>query len=155
MITEFEPLEESEVDLLLRAPLLVSILIAGADGKIDKSEVKEAIDLSRSKQKRARKDLIDYYREVGTDFEDKLKILISHLPTDVEKRSVEIEKELKGLNKILPKLDRTFAGELYVSLKDIAKKVAEASGGILGYMSIGYEESKFLDLKMVKDPAKY
>lgn len=154
MITEFNNLNEEEVELLLKAPILVSILIAGADGKIDKSEIKEAVELSKAKQKRARRDLIDYYVEVGTDFEDKIKVLINQFPSDASERNNSIEKELKGLNTILPKLDIHFSKELYASLKDIAKKIAEASGGILGYMSVGYEESKFIDLKMIKDPSK-
>ena len=56
------------------------------------------------------------------------------------------------MNEILIKLDKTLAIKFYESLKDFAKKIAEASGGVLGYMSIGYEESKLIQLKMIKDP---
>lgn len=154
MIIEFEELEQEETGLLLQAPLLVSILIAGADGNIDANELKEAVNLAKLKQTKARKDLIEYYKAVGTDFEDKLKFLINKLPLGNEERNKFIVKELTQLNDILPKLPPHFAKELYASLKDFAKKIAEASGGILGYMSVGYEESKYIELKMIKNPVK-
>ncbi|MDH5602783.1 MAG: hypothetical protein OEY51_02545 [Cyclobacteriaceae bacterium] len=154
MILEFEDLDDQEVELLLKAPILVSILIAGADNEIDKTEIREAVNISKFRQIKARKVLIEYYKEVGQDFEDKLKILLSGYPVEADKRNPMIVSELEKLNDILPKIDKPFTVELYASLKDIAKKIAEASGGILGYMSVGYEESKYMDLKMIKDPSK-
>ena len=154
MILEFKDLESQEIDLLLKAPILVSILIAGADNEIDNSEIREAVSISKLKQVKARKELIEYYKEVGMDFEDKLKVILASYPVDAGKRNPMIVEELEGLNPILSKLPNTFSVKLYASLKDIAKKIAEASGGILGYMSVGYEESKFLELKMIKDPSK-
>jgi len=153
MIAEFENLQEEEIELLVQAPILVCILIAGADDKIDKSEIKEAVNLAQSKQKKARKALIEYYKLVGENFEDKLKFMISRFPATADSRNPQIVEELEKLNDVFPKVDNGFARELYASLKDIAKKIAEASGGILGYMSIGYEESKFIDLKMIKNPS--
>ncbi len=154
MIDEFENLEEQDVELLLQAPILVCILIAGADDKIDRSELKEAVNVAQSKQKKARRTLLEYYRIVGEDFEDKLKFMINRFPATAKERNPQIVSELEKLNDILAKIDAGFARELYASLRDVAKKIAEASGGILGYMSIGYEESKFIDLKMINDPSK-
>jgi hypothetical protein len=155
MITDFDKLSDEEIEVMLKAPLMVSILIAGADNEIDNSEIKKAVDISKSKQIRARKNLLDFYSEVGENFEDKLKILIQQYPMGSKERNPAIIDELELVNNILPKLDKQFAVEFYESIKDIAKKVAEASGGVLGYMSIGYEESKLVDLKMIKDPATY
>ena len=154
MIAEFEDLSPEEQSIIYSTPVLVAILVAGADGKIDKSEMKEAISISKLKKKRARKDLIDYYQQVGQDFEDKLMVGINKYPADPHERQKLITEELKQLNSILPKLDKKFALKYYESLKDFAKRIAEASGGILGYMSIGYEESKLIELKMIKDPRK-
>ena len=155
MIAEFENLTEEEKNFLYSTPVLVAILVAGADGKIDKAEMKEAISISKLKKKKARKDLIEYYTLVGEDFEDKMKVGINKYPHGHEERQKMITEELKQLNKILPKLDKKFAVKYYESLKDFAKRIAEASGGILGYMSIGYEESKLIELKMIKDPKTY
>lgn len=154
MIEEFKDLSDEEIEVMFKVPVLVSILIAGADGTIDRSEIREAVTLSKLKQTKAREDLIEYYREAGKDFEDKMKITIAQLPNDATERNTVIIDELKKVNKILPKLSDTFAQEFYASIKDMAKKIAEASGGVLGYMAVGYEESKLIDLKMIEDPSK-
>jgi len=154
MIQEFNSLSSEETDLMYKAPFLIIILIAGADDKIDKQEMKQALAISKLKLKRARRDLVEYYNEMGQDFEDKLKIFIHDLPKDTDERNEEISTELAKLNDILPKLDKKFAINYYESMKDWAVKIAESSGGVFGFMSVGYEESKVLDLKMIKDPSK-
>lgn len=153
-VREFENLRDDEVQVLLKAPVYVAILIAGADGKIDKSERKEAVDVARSRQSRAREQLVTYYQAVGESFENDFNQLVDSLPEDVKDRNTDIEQELRKLNFILPKIDRVFAIKLYASLKDLAKKIAEASGGILGYLSVSYEEQALMDLKMINDPEK-
>ncbi len=154
MVDQFNNLTQEEIDLMFQVPMLVAILIAGADNNIDKTEMKEAITLSKIKQQKARKELLDYYKEVGQDFEDKLKVLIQKYPIDAEVRNPEIIAQLARLNEIFPKLDKNFAMDFYASIKDMARKIAESSGGVLGYMSIGYEESKLISLEMIKDPSK-
>lgn len=152
MIKEFENLREDEIDVLAKAPIYVSILIAGADGEIDKHERKEAIEVSRSKQSRAREELIEYYSLIAETFEPKFNELINELPSDSEERIKVITTELRKLNFILPKIDKHFSISLHASLKDLAKKIAEASGGVLGYLTVSYEESKLVDLKMINAP---
>ncbi len=153
MIKEFENLKESEVAVLLDAPVLVTILIAGADGNIDSKERKEAIELAKSKQSRAREQLIEYYKVVWDKFESRFNELIDTLPEDTEERNKEITRELRKLNFIFPKVDKAFSIKLYGSLKDLAKRIAEASGGIMGYLSVSYEEQKLMDLRMIQDPS--
>ena len=154
MIPEFNRLSSEETDLMFKAPFLIIILIAGADDKIDKHEMKQAVAISKLKLKRARRELVKYYNIVGEDFEDKLKIFIHDLPKDTDERNEEISKELAKLNDIFPKLDKNFAVNYYESMKDMAVKIAESSGGVFGFMSVGYEESKVVDLKMIKEPSK-
>ena len=154
MIPELENLRADEVEALIKAPVLVSILIAGADDKIDKNEIKEAIAVAKSKQTRAREGLIDFYKLVAEDFENELFRQIENLPDKASDRNPLLSKELKRLNRIFVKLDKSFATKLYGSLKDMAKRVAEASGGVLGYMSVSYEEAKLLELEMLNDPSK-
>ncbi|ELR70819.1 hypothetical protein C900_03427 [Fulvivirga imtechensis AK7] len=152
MIEEFKNLSQDEVETMYKVPVLVSILIAGADNEIDKSEIRQAVTLSKIKQSKAREGLIDYYREAGKDFEDKMKVMIQQYPVNAKERNPMIISELERVNHILPKVDRKFAIEFYESIKDMAKKIAEASGGLLGYMAVGYEESKLIGLQMIKDP---
>lgn len=155
MVEEFKTLRDDEIEVLLNAPVLVSVLVAGADDKIDKDEIAQAVEIANSKQARAREQLIEYYREVGKDFQSKFEAYVKELPNNSDARSEIITTELRKLNHILPKLDRKFSIKLYASLKEMAKKVAEASGGILGYMSVSYEEAKLMELQMIEDPEKY
>lgn len=152
MIPEFDGLREDEIEHLLKAPIYVAILIAGADGHIDDKEIKEAISTARSKQSRARERLVEYYKEVAIDFDKKMHDMIDELPQDKDERLSDITIELKKLNRILPKIEKSWASQLVASLKDMAKKIAEASGGVLGYLTVSYEEAKLIELKMIDDP---
>lgn len=153
MIAEFAHLTSEEQTALYNAPVRVAILIAGADGKIDNSEIKQAVNLTLLKKFKARKELKEFYAEVSRDFEDKIKTGINTYPQDPKSREDVITEELKELNKILPKIDTQLAQKYILSLKEFAKRIAEASGGILGYMAIDYSEAKLIDLKMIREPS--
>ncbi|HET8859209.1 hypothetical protein [Marivirga sp.] len=152
MIPELEKLTESEIDILKKIPAMVTILIAGADEEISKNEIKEAINLTKIKQSKARKELIGYYQLVAPDFEKSLNELLKSYPKETEVRSKLVIEDIEKLNGILKKVDKNWAFQFVESMKDIAKKVAESAGGVFGYLSIGYEESKLIDLKMIKVP---
>jgi len=154
MIPEFQNLTEEEVDLMYKVPALVCILIAGADNRIDGREVEQAILVARMKQTRARKALIDYYQEVGKNFKEQLSDYIESLPTDGDERNKWIFSELGKINPILKKVEKNFAIKFYASMKDVAKKIAEASGGVLGLLKISHAESKLISLPMIKDPSR-
>jgi hypothetical protein len=152
MIPEFNNLTDSQIELLLKAPILVSILIAGADGEIDKNEIKHSILVTEDKQAIPKNKLSRYYKEVSQDFEDKLKIILASYPKKSGERNLMIEAELKELNDILSKIDQEFAVLLYNSYKEIAQKVAQSSGGVLGFNSVGIEEAKLVELPMIHKP---
>ena len=154
MIPQFDDLSLEESELMYSLPIYVSVLIAGADGNIDSNEIKKAVSLTRLKKKKARKDLLEFYHYVHTDYEDKIKVTIANLPLGHKEREKILIEEIKKANDIFQKIDKKFAIKLYASLKDIAIHIAEASGGVFGYMSVGYEESRLIDLKMIKDPSK-
>ena len=152
MIAEFETLNDNEVEIMLKAPILVCILIAGADGKIDRKEVKEAITIA-GRQAKSRGVLSDYLRYASEDFEDKIMILKQGYPQDSSERAAIIVNELSTLNAILPKISKSFSIQFHSMLKELATKVASSSGGWLGISAVGSEEAQYLDLKMIKDPA--
>ncbi len=151
MIRELEKLSASEVDLVMKTPLFVCILIAGADNEIDGKEIKGAIELA--KKGKAKANMSEFYKIAAEDFEDKLKIILQELPFESTQRTPVLVDELSRLNSILPKIERTFAIDFYNSLRYIAKKIAESSGGLLGMKSVGEEEMKLLGLPMIKDPS--
>lgn len=155
MIPEFDGLRDDEKEHLFKAPVYVAILIAGADGHIDDRERREAIATARRKQINAREKLEEFYKIVAKDFDIKMEQLISELPEDRDKRASDITIELKKLNRILPKVEKSWSVKFYASLKDLAKRIAEASGGVLGYLTVSYDEAKFLELKMIEDPTNH
>jgi len=153
MVAALNDLSTAEKEVVFRAPLLVCLLIAGADGKVDRKEMKGAMALSRKKTGRGKGQLFEFYGIVTQDFEDKLKIVMQSLPVDVRERTREIVRELTSLNIILPKVDKAFGNEFHVSLKYIAAKIAESSGGLLGIKSVGEDEERYMNLPMIKAPA--
>ena len=151
MIKELARLKESEVELMLKAPILLCILIAGADGTIDRKEIKEAINVTVKKKD---KTILDsYFKEVSQDFEDKLKVLLQSYPYESTQRSPILIQELSQLNPILRKLDNLFSKAFYDMLKELAEKIAGSSGGFWGMMSVDSEEAKYIRLPMIEDPS--
>lgn len=152
MIKELERLNDSEAELMLKAPVLLCILIAGADGTIDRKEIKEAINLT---VKRKHKTILDnYFKEVSQDFEDKLKVLLQSYPFESSRRNPILYEELGKLNPILKKLDKTFSKPFYDMMKELAEKIAGSSGGLWGMMSVDSEEAKYMTLPMLDDPGQ-
>ncbi len=152
MIKELERLKENEVELMLKAPVVLCILIAGADGTIDRREIKEAINVTVRKKDKTILD--NYFKEVSQDFEDKLKILLQSYPYQSAQRNPILIQELSELNPILKKLDKSFSKPFYDMLKELAEKIAGSSGGLWGMMSVDSEEAKYIRLPMLDDPAK-
>lgn len=150
MISELRKLSEAEQEFFAKSPILVCILIAGADGTIDRREVNEAIE--QAKKRQAQIGISDFYKELGEDFEDKLKIVLRDYSPDPTQRNAQIAEELKRLNDILPKLDKDFSAKFYKSLREIALKIAQSSGGILGMKSVGKEEMQYVELPMLQEP---
>jgi len=85
MIKQFNPLNEEEIELMCKAPIIISILVAGADNKIDRSEIKEALRISKYKPIKGRNLLIDFYKEISEDFEYNLIEEIASLPREARK----------------------------------------------------------------------
>ena len=153
MIPQFGRLSNDEVEFMYKAPILVSILIAGADGEIDRNEIREGLIQAKKKQKSSSMELMELYREIGEDFEDKLKIVLQGYPVEVTQRNAMITEELARLNAVLPKLDKNFSTQYYQSICDLALKIAQSSGGLLGMKSVGAAEARYVKLPMVKDPS--
>lgn len=149
MPTQLDGLQTEEKQLIFDAIPLVTILIAGSDGKIDTREVEWATKLTTIRGYKESAALSDLYKKVGETFEERLKELIEKLPGRTETRQQEISEELAKLNTVLPKIDSWYAKLYYESLLSLAKHVAEASGGILGFMTIDSKESDLIELAMI------
>jgi hypothetical protein len=153
MIPAFDKLADTEIEAMLRAPLIACILIAGADGNVDRKEIEKAIHHARKNANRSKASMVEYFKLVEEDFEDKLKIVLQTLPVEVTDRNHLIVEELTRLNTILPKLNKSFAIEFYAKMRDLAHEVASSSGGLLGINKVGDEEAQYVELPMIKNPA--
>jgi hypothetical protein len=151
MIPEFQQLNDTEAELVLKAPILVCILIAGADGDIDENEINEAIAVVK-KQQRGETILSEFFAEIGEDFEDKIKILIQSYPFDAAERCALVSEELRHLSLLWSRLGLPFSSAYYSMLKSLAEKVALSSGGLWGINTITSEEAKYIGLPMIEAP---
>ena len=154
MIKYFENLREEDAQIMYKVPVYVTILLAGADDKIDKKELQEAISIANLKKIKARKLLVDYFAEVVDTFEEDLYKEIDVMPDSAEERNPILVEKLERVNIIFHYLDSSFAIQFYESMKDWANKIATASGGVLGFLSVGHEESKYVDLRMIRNPVR-
>lgn len=149
MPKELESLSAAEQQVLLDAVPYITILVAGADGEIDTKEVQWAEKLTKIRAFSYEEELRPFYKKVGIHYEERLRQIMDDLPKSKESRIQVISKELAKLNDILPKLDHFYARNYYHSLKSFADHVAHASGGVMGWLSVGFEEYKIIDLPMI------
>ena len=154
MIPEIAHITDDERQRLIDAVAQITILIAGADGKIDPNETSWAEKLTEIRSYNGPAGLNAFYTEVGRSFSDTLQQLINALPKDTEDRTVALSENLEKLNVILAKLDLKFAAGLYDSYKSFAEHVAKASGGFLRFFSVSSEEHKLMALTMLT-PLEY
>jgi hypothetical protein len=153
MISQFQNLNDHEIELMLKAPILVCILIAGADGDIDRKEIKQAIAVAQ-KKKKGKDSLSAYFNDLSQDFEDKIKVLIQSFPYESTQRTPLVVDELAKVNTLWGKIDPEFANDFYEMLLSLAEKIATSSGGLWGMKTVGEEEAKFMKLPMLKNPSQ-
>lgn len=144
-IKHFNNISDEEAALLIKAPALVTVLIAGADENIEKKEREWAAKLVHYRTFTSDPRLQDYYELVKARFET----YVNDLTDNWTPGSAAVTEELAGVKDILAKLDDEYADLLRESWKSLAKKVAEASGGLLGFGSIDEAEMKLISLPMI------
>ena len=152
MFEYFKDLSEKESSLVVDAIAYITVLIAGADGKIDHKEKEWATKVTKIRSYNLPVGLKDYYKIVGENYQERLDELIETLPQDVEERSTLIQNRLAELNDILPKMNRNFSIQLVESYRSFAEHVARASGGFLGFGSLSSKEKEVMGLDMITYP---
>ena len=146
----FDHLTTTEVSLLKDAIALIAVLIAGADGKIDRKEKEWAAKIAGIRTYTGEEEMQEFYKDVTHDLDEKIEVLIDELPGGVEERTQQIASRLSQLNEILPKLEPEIGYKMYKGYVSFAKHVAKSSGGFLRIFSIGREESKLVGLSMIE-----
>jgi len=139
----------AEKDKLKKSISLITVLIAGADGNIEKEELTWAKKIAGVREYGPPTKLHSFYQDVGVDYEENVNALIDTLPADVAERTKVISDRLAELNPILAKLDNDIASAYYKSFITFAEHVAKATGGILGFFSVSSEEKSLITLPMI------
>jgi hypothetical protein len=150
-MNHFESLNEQEKQTLFDAIPLISILVAGADGEIDEVESTWAEKLTHIRTFDDKSERVhNYYEHIDGFVQERIESYRKMLSNDPKQRQAEISTELAKLNTILPKLDHYYASDLYKSFVSFAHHIAEASGGIFRFLTIGPKEDKVVDLPMIE-----
>lgn len=150
MTEYFKQLSENEYQKLRDAISLITVLIAGADGTIDNSEISWAEKVIEIRGYKMSEDLIEFYQEVGKDFDSRLEYFINAFSGDIKSRTQQISEKLAELNPILDKLNPKVGSHLYKSYISFAEHVAKSTGGFFGFFSIGAEEKSLMNLSMIQ-----
>ncbi len=149
LIDGFQNLSKEEIDALVEAPALITVLVGTADGELDSEERNWSERLLRSRTYNNPRELNEFYRVVAEGFWAKVQSEMTHLPDDAAARNKELSDRLAKLNPILAKLDVELAADLYKGFIGLAEETAKASGGFLRIGAISAEESKWIKLPML------
>ena len=149
MLDNFHQLNEEEKQELYDAIPIITLLIAGADGKIDEDELKGSEKITKIRGYSGNEVMQAFYDKVGEDFSERLDRWMKVISKDTAERTADLSARIANLNPILAKLDQEWGARMYESLTSFAKHVAKASGGFLGFGSINKEEAALMDLPML------
>jgi len=151
MTEHFNVLSAAEYGQLKDMISLITIYIANADGEVDEEETQWAEKVTKIRSYNLPEDLRSFYSDVGADFQDKIDVLRASLPSAQEERMAALEAKMADINPVLAKLDSELGAEMYSSFRSFAKHVAKASGGFLGFFSIGPKEAELIELPMITE----
>ena len=144
-------LNEEQIQTLIDSYAYITVLIAGADGEIDSSELEWGSKLANIRSYNDEYRLNDLFVEVEKSFQSKMESIMSKVPGGVANRYDWIKPNLEKVNDILDILDNANAFSIYKSLLSFAKHIAKADGGFLGFGSISSEEKKLIGLPMINE----
>ncbi len=148
-INEFKQLSAEEAQSLLKAPALITVLIAAADGKIDPKETAWADKIVGYREHVGDEDLYNYYHAVDASFNTQLKTILAEEHVGNPELLASVSARLAKNSTILAKLNKHYADKLFASWKSFAKQIAKADGGFLGFGEIAAQEEHLMDLHMI------
>ncbi|HEY6163096.1 MAG TPA: hypothetical protein VI112_17850 [Bacteroidia bacterium] len=122
----FRELTAEEKQKLESAPVLISLLVSGADPEMNEKEKKEALHFSHIKTFTADPLLREFYRDVEKGFEERTAELDRELPKERKEREEEIKKRLASIEPILEKLGKTYTILMHQSLNSYYEHVSKA-----------------------------
>jgi hypothetical protein len=152
MIKQLENLRNEDRELVIEAPVLVALLIAAADNKIDKDEYNETVRVIHTKAFSELSSLKEVYQELESHVEQSIDGILNRYSGDIEGMSEMIAERLSRLNDIFSQMDGGFALRFYRSLKNLAYHVATAHHELLGEKLTDHKTKELMELPMIKEP---
>jgi len=152
MLYQLSKLTDNEREIVMNAPVWVSVYVALADYRITKEERKKIVQTVHTKTFSEKNDLSELYKVLDINIEQRLATAISSIPVFQEDKEPFVRQKLVEFNDVLQKLPIVFARQLHKSLKDFALYAAQASGGILGVNRISETEKGLMQLDMIQEP---
>jgi hypothetical protein len=130
MIPQFENLTTHEKKLLIKAPVLLSVLASCSERGINQKQKADAIKLAHIKTFTAIPDLQPYFREVERNFTAYFEeAAAKYYPFDEEHRQL-LKMEVKKIQEIITRLNPAYATALHKSLERYVIHVKRATYSI-------------------------
>jgi hypothetical protein len=130
MIAQFEKLAPQEQELLIQAPVLLSVLASCSEHAINKAQKSDAIKLAHIKTFTAIAELQPYFKEVEKNFKEHFEqIAEQYHPFDNIHRNL-IKLEIQNIQKIISKLNPSYGKALSKSLERYTVHVKRATYSI-------------------------
>lgn len=128
---QLENLTNEERNILLTAPVILSVLASCSGNEINKDQKADAIRLAHLKTFTADPLLIPFYIEVEKNFKEQFELVAKVcMPFDEIKRK-EVKNRMKTINLILEKLDRGYANKLHQSFEKYERHVRKAGQSVV------------------------
>lgn len=131
MISQLENVTSEEKELLLKAPVLLSVLASCSNHEINKHQKADAIKLSHLKPFTANPSLMSFYTEVEKHFEEQFNSACRLYHPFDEAKITELKKEISKIYPILKKLDKEYAHKLLNSFEKYERHVRRAGHNVV------------------------
>ena len=131
MIKQFDNLSDAEKKLLVRAPVLVSVLACCSDKHVNKIRKHDAIKLAHLRTFTSPPELQEYYHNVDRIFESEFEATVNqYYPFDDERMSALIDL-IQAVHQVINKLPVDFGNALNASLGSYIRHVRNSDHGLL------------------------
>ncbi|MEO5570918.1 MAG: hypothetical protein ABIT08_11730 [Bacteroidia bacterium] len=124
-------MKADEQKLLIKVPVLVSVLAASTDYEINEVQKADAIKLAHLKSFSGDPDLKSYLDKVDKHFVENFESVVKqYAPFDDSKRKA-LKKEIESVNQVISTLEPDLASKLFKYLSDYSEHVKHAEHSVL------------------------
>ncbi|HEY2648576.1 MAG TPA: hypothetical protein VGI38_05260 [Puia sp.] len=130
MIPHFEKLDPREQELLIKAPVLLSVLASCSEHGINQKQKADAIKLAHIKTFTALPELQPYFKEVEKNFKEHFEEAAERFYPFDEKQRHLLKMEIRNIRGIISKLNPAYGVALSKSLERYVIHVKKATYSI-------------------------